>query len=125
MQAEIEIIINCGLVFSNTATTIGIKIPKVPQEVPVAKAKRQSTTKIIAGRKFNRLPALTSTRPATYTSAPRLSVIAFNVQAKVRIRIAGTIALKPSGMQAMQSENLRTRRIWYRTIVIIMPKKLP
>ena len=60
MQAEIEIIINCGLVFSNTATTIGIKIPKVPQEVPVAKAKRQPTTKIIAGRKFNRLPALAS-----------------------------------------------------------------
>lgn len=33
--------------------------------------------------------------PATKSAAPRLSVMAFKVQAKVRIRIAGTIALKP------------------------------
>ena len=28
-------IISCGLVFINTFTTIGMRIPKVPQEVPV------------------------------------------------------------------------------------------
>ena len=78
-------------------------MPKVPQEVPVAKARKHPTTKIIAGRKFNREPALTFTRLATYTSAPRLSVIAFRVHAKVRIIIAGTIALNPSGIHPIQS----------------------
>ena len=33
MQADMEMIIISGLDFSNTATTIGIRIPKVPQEV--------------------------------------------------------------------------------------------
>ncbi len=86
-------------------------MPKVPQEVPVAKASRHPTTKIIAGRKFKNPLALAFTTPATYTSAPKLSVIPFKDQAKVRIRIAGTIALNPSGMLAIQSENLSTRRI--------------
>ena len=91
---------------------MGIRIPKVPQEVPVAKARKHPTTKIIAGRKFKTPLALASTTPATYTSAPRLSVMAFKDQAKVRIMMAGTIALKPSGMQAMHSENFSTLRIW-------------
>ena len=46
--------------------------------------------------------------PATYSAAPRLSVIAFNVHANVRIRIAGTMALNPSGTQDMDSLNLST-----------------
>ena len=114
MQAEMEMIISSGLVFWNTPTTMGIRIPKVPQEVPVAKASRQPTRKIMAGRKFSRPLAWLYTRSATYTSAPRLSVMAFKVQAKVRIRMAGTMALKPSGIQAMQSWKSRTRRTWYR-----------
>ena len=40
MQAEIEMIMRSGLLFSNTATTIGIRIPKVPQDVPVAKCQK-------------------------------------------------------------------------------------
>ena len=39
MQAEIEMIIIVSFVPWNTATTIGIKIPNVPQEVPVANAR--------------------------------------------------------------------------------------
>ncbi len=54
IQAEIEIIIIVSFVPWNTATTIGIKIPNVPQEVPVANARKQPTRKIIAGRKFNK-----------------------------------------------------------------------
>ena len=65
MQAEIEMIMRSGLLFSNTATTIGIRIPKVPQEVPVAKARKHPTTKIIAGRKFKRERALDATTVAT------------------------------------------------------------
>ena len=36
IQAEIAIIIR-GLLASNTLRTMGIRIPKVPQDVPVAK----------------------------------------------------------------------------------------
>ena len=46
MQAEMEIIISCGSVFWNTATTIGIRIPKVPQLVPVAKARNAPIRKM-------------------------------------------------------------------------------
>ena len=58
MQADMEMIIISGLDFSNTATTIGIRIPKVPQEVPVANASPHPTRKIMAGR-------ITSIPPAT------------------------------------------------------------
>ena len=125
IQAEIEIIISSGLVSWNTATTIGIKIPNVPHEVPVAKAKRHPTTKIIAGKKITNPDAALPITPATYSAAPRLSVILFKVHANVRIKIAGTIALKPSAKQAIQSLNEITLLITYNTIVIITPKKLP
>ena len=111
MQAEMEMIIIVSFCPWNTATTMGIRIPKVPHEVPVAKARQHPTRKTMAGRKFIRLLALDRTRSDTNISAPRLSVMAFSVQAKVRIRIAGTMALKPSGIQLMHSLNLVTRRI--------------
>ena len=62
---------------------------------------------------------------ATYSAAPKLSVIAFKVQAKVRIRMAGTMALKPSGIQDMHSLNFMTRRTRYKRMVNTRPKKLP
>ena len=37
----------------------------------------------------------------TKTFAPRESVMVFKVQAQQRMRIAGTMALKPSGMDSM------------------------
>ena len=49
MQAEMATVINAGWVVWNASTTIGIRIPKVPQEVPVAKARKHPTRKIIAG----------------------------------------------------------------------------
>ena len=101
-------IIKVGSEFSNTFTTIGIRIPKVPQEVPVAKARKHPIRNTIAGRKFIRLPAADSVAISTKSAAPKLSVIAFKVQAKVRIRIAGTIALKPSGIHSIQERNTRT-----------------
>ena len=47
-QAEIPTK-NSELVSGKIADTIGIRIPKVPHEVPVAKATRQATTKTSAG----------------------------------------------------------------------------
>ena len=92
IQAEIEMIISSWFVPENTSTTIGIRIPKVPHEVPVANAITAPITKMIAGRKFISPPAELLTTPYTKSDAPRLSVMAFSVHAKVRIRIAGTIA---------------------------------
>ena len=108
IQAEIEMIIIVSFVPWNTATTIGISIPNVPQEVPVANARKHPTRKIIAGRRFISPPAAEFITEATNGAAPRLSVIAFRVHANVRIRIAGTIALNPSGIQAIESEKRRT-----------------
>ena len=44
-------IIKVSFVSAKIATTIGIKIPKVPQEVPVANAKKHPIRKMIAGKK--------------------------------------------------------------------------
>ena len=49
-QADIPIIPRV-LPTGKMLTTMGIRIPKVPQEVPVAKEIPQATRKIIAGRK--------------------------------------------------------------------------
>ena len=103
IQAEMEIIISCGLEFANTATTMGIRMPKVPHEVPVEKARKQPTRKMMAGRKFMRAPALCSMAAATNLAAPKLSVIAFKVHAKVKIKMAGTMALNPSGRHSIHS----------------------
>ena len=103
-------IINCGLEFANTATTMGIRIPKVPHEVPVENARKHPTRKMIAGRNIIRLFALLSIAVATNTAAPKLSVMALRVHAKVRIRIAGTIALKPEGRHSIHSVKERTLR---------------
>ena len=110
IQAEMEITIKVGLVLANTLTTIGIRMPKVPQDVPVANASPHPTRKMMAGSRFNRLFAQPLIAEATYSAAPRLSVMDFKVQAQVKIRMAGTIALKPSGTQDMDSSKVRTRR---------------
>ena len=64
----------------------------------------------MAGSRFIRPPAAFSIAAATKAAAPRLSVIAFSVHAKVSIRMAGTIALKPFGRHAMQSVKPSTLR---------------
>ena len=56
---------------------------------------------VAAEEKENVLPRLVSTREEMKIFAPRESVIVFKVQAQIRIIMAGTIALKPSGMDSM------------------------
>ncbi len=85
-------------------------MPKVPQLVPVAKDRKQAIRKMMAGRKAAKPPALPLTTASTNSFAPRESVMAFRLQAKVRIRIAGTMALKPSGMLSVICLKVRTRR---------------
>ena len=83
-----------GSLTENILQTMGIRIPKVPQEVPVANARNAATTKMIAGRKLARPAAAESIKPPTNTSAPSMPVMFLSAVAKVRIKMAGTIALK-------------------------------
>ena len=76
IHADIEIIIMVLSVPAKVPTTIGIRIPKVPQLVPVANAKNMATKNIIAGRKLRKPTDNPLTSPATYSFTPRLSVVA-------------------------------------------------
>ena len=107
-QAETPII-RSSLVGAKILVTIGIRIPKVPHDVPVENESTQATRNIIAGRKLARPAAAEFIRTRTYSAAPRSEVIFLSAVAKVRIKIAGTIALKPLGMQAIASLNVTTR----------------
>ena len=63
-QADIPIK-NKGSPISNIDVIIGIKIPNVPQLVPVAKARKIATTKITAGRNEFKFPTAPCIRPPT------------------------------------------------------------
>lgn len=92
-----------------TLVTIGISIPKVPQEVPVANASPTATTNRITGRRMLMAVAL-FTMPETNAPASRWLVMVLRVHAKVRIRIAGTICLNPAATESMHSVNVSTLR---------------
>ena len=51
MQADTHTTPN-GSVSGNTPSVIGIKIPKVPHDVPVANDNKHAITNIIAGKKY-------------------------------------------------------------------------
>ena len=57
-HADIPIIDSVPLPAGKIARTIGMSIPKVPQEVPVANARTQATKNMIAGRNAPRAPAV-------------------------------------------------------------------
>ena len=88
-----------------------MSMPKVPQLVPVAKAKPQPMRKTMAGRNIWTLAALLYTKSRTKEVTPRESVMAFRLQAKVRMRMAGTMALNPSGMQDIMVPKVMDRRM--------------
>ena len=85
-----------------------MRIPKVPQDVPVENDNRQAITNITAGRNICMEADLASTTPATKSAAPSESVIAFKDHASVRIAIGGTIALKPSSTHDIQPLKFNT-----------------
>ena len=100
-QADIPIIPRV-LPTGKILTTMGIRIPNVPQEVPVAKEIPQATRNIIAGKKLCKEPA-EARAPCTNVSESKRPVIFLREVAIVRIKIAGTIAIKPLGMQSIAS----------------------
>lgn len=69
IHADIEIM-RSGAEAGKTAMQIGIRMPKVLHEVPVANAKKAATTKIIAGNSCRSPVALLATIPDTYSAAP-------------------------------------------------------
>ena len=106
IQAEIARIVRLLSKPWNAERTMGIRMPNVPQEVPVEKERPTAIRKMIAGRNIIRDSAEPLTISAIKRDAPRLSVMPLSVQANVRIRIAGTIALKPAGMLSIRVVNL-------------------
>ena len=92
------------------ASTIGMRMPKVPQLVPVENARMIAMTKMIAGRKFWSPAAGPLMMSEMKILAPSESVMPLSVHAQQRIMMAGTMALKPSGKASMQSRKLMTRR---------------
>ena len=86
-------------------STMGIRIPKVPQEVPVANAMAHAIRRMIAGRKLLRASAEPK---ALFTKVPesKSAVMFLRVVAIVRMRMAGTMAIKPLGMHSMASLNV-------------------
>ena len=109
-HAEMPIFMSTGSEEAKMAVTMGMRMPKVPQLVPVEKARKTATRKIMAGSMEKRLSAAPPTTPATNTSAPRAPVMDLRVSAKVRMSRAGTMAMKPLVMQSMASLNVTTRR---------------
>ena len=110
-------------------TTIGIRMPNVPHDVPVAKEIPQATRKIIAGRKDCRLPAALPITSEIKGFAPRTAVMFLRDVANVRIRIAGTIAINPLGMHSIASLIVitlrRQRKMIVKTSAIILPHGRP
>ena len=98
-----------GLPTGKIAKTIGIKIPKVPHDVPVAKAIPQATKKMIAGKKLSR-PLTFAKVASTNLEESKRPVMFLRLVARVSIKMAGTIAIKPFGMQAMASLKVTKRR---------------
>ena len=94
--------------FPNTAQTIGIRIPNVPQLVPVANAISIATIKIITGRNNWKCSALPDITVSTKSVAPRSPVIALSDHANVRIMIAGTMAMNPFGILSIKLLNEST-----------------
>ena len=123
-QADIPIIIS-GSPAGKMVVTIGISMPKVPQDVPVEKERKQATKKIMAGKKFIRPAAELFIISPTYTFAPSNPVAFLRAVANVRIRMAGTIALNPVGIASIHPLKETLRRIIRYTIVITSAIKAP
>ena len=108
-QDAIEITIICPS--GKTPITIGMRILNVPHDVPVAKARKAATRKMIIGRN----PCIDKAEPATNSAtkilAPRRFVMPDKVHAMDNIRIGATMALKPSGIQSVNSLKDKTSRI--------------
>ena len=96
-----------GSTLLQTATAIGMRMPKVPHEVPVENAIRAASRNSAAGRiQSGRTPApappLTASERKSSMPSRRLQ-IAESVQARARMISAETIIRMPAGMQAKNS----------------------
>ena len=85
-------------------------MPKVPQEVPEAKARITATTKITAGSMLYRPVAAPSMTLCTKSAAPSIPVMLFRETARVRMVMAGTMEMKPLGTHSMAALKVMTRR---------------
>ena len=110
----------------NTAIAIGIRMLNVPQEVPVANARPSAMRKNTAGMN---IPMVDSAFTTEDTKPPMLRYSSRqtpdSVHASVRMRMAGTIALKPSVKASQNWPKDSTLRGMYSTKVNSSVKNEP
>ena len=100
-----------GAVCPRTAMAIGMRMPNVPQLVPVAKASPAATRKKSGGRNMT-TPALAVTIVPTKPPRLRYSLLQIpeSVHARQRMKMAGVIALNPQPKLSQNTLNETTRR---------------
>ena len=110
-----------------TLVAIGTRIPNVPQLVPVAKEIAQAIKNRIAGINAPNFSAETfaSTNALASNAPPFAPIIALSVHANVKIRIAGTIDLKPSEILLIHSLKGIALKLTKRIIVSIKAMQDP
>ena len=124
--AERQTVMISGLIACATGTTIGIKIPKVPQAVPVEKLKKPATIKMNAGRKPAVAPPSASNRVFTNSGVcRRLRQTPLIVHASTKIIFAGSMALIPSVAPSIKECSVKRPRGTKRKNATVKAPKLP
>ncbi len=110
---------------STTGTTIGIRMPNVPQAVPVEKDRKAAITKITAGRKIDHSAPPEVTMDCTKSGVWRRSrQTPESVQASTRMMLAGSMSFMPSTRPLMKSVNgTRPRGTYIRKAMPTAPKE--
>ena len=112
-DTEIIIISSC-FASGNMATTIGTRIAKVPQLVPVENARNTPTINITAGI-ITPAEVWEPTTPPTNSASPSVSLTPFKVHAKIRMATAGIIRRNPSTKLSIKPLNVTTFLGRYKT----------
>ena len=93
-----------------TGTTMGIRMPKVPQAVPVEKLRKPATTKMMAGSRPPEMPpsaTMVLTKSGVCSRSRHTPLMA---QASTRMVLAGIMAFMPSPAQSMKDLRLMRPR---------------
>ena len=91
-------------------TTIGIRIPNVPQAVPIEKERNAAIAKTKTGRSIADIPELVTTPSMNCGACRRSRHTPESVHARIRMMFAGSIIFMPSTAPFINSLNVTKRR---------------
>ena len=98
---------------------------KVPQLVPVEKARKTDTTKTIKGTYICSCPAVDSTTPWIKSAAPKSPVMPERFQERIRMIIGAHMLRKPAAKEPINSLKGITPRLIYSHRVTSVASRLP